>query len=153
MNPPSPMTPGSRQTKPPYPTAQQSPPSGGAASSWGAAPSRAMGGSPPSVRVSSFSPTNRGFPPLASCPLARCPSSAHSPAADETKVANDTTYSNSVKKAPLNISTRAMFSSIRVMPLPMGLPPSSFLRPPSLPSMRVLTTTLLRLVLPSHRTI
>ncbi len=29
--------------------------------SWGAAPSRAMGGFPPFVRVSSFSPTKRGF--------------------------------------------------------------------------------------------
>jgi hypothetical protein len=101
--PPPPMTPGSWQTKPPRPTAQQSPPSGGAARSQGAVPSRAMGGSPPSVRVSSFSPTNRGFPPLASCPLARCPSPAHSPAADETKVADDPTYINSVEEAPLVI--------------------------------------------------
>jgi hypothetical protein len=62
-----------------------------------------MGGSPPSVRMSSFSPTNRGFPPLASCPLAQRPSPAHSPAADETKAANDATYSNSVKEAPLVI--------------------------------------------------
>jgi hypothetical protein len=55
------------------------------------------------VRVSSFSPTNRGFPPLASCPLAQRPSPTHSPAADETKAADDATYSNSVKEAPLVI--------------------------------------------------
>jgi hypothetical protein len=63
-----------------------------------------MGGSPPSVRVSSFSPTNCGFRPLASCPLAQRPSHpAHSSAADETKAVNDATYSNSVKEAPLVI--------------------------------------------------
>jgi hypothetical protein len=99
------MTLGSWPTKPPHPTTQQSPPSGGGARSGGAAPSRAMGGSPPSVRVSSFSPTitNSGSPPLVSRPLARHPSPAHSPAADETKVADDATYSNSVEKAPLFI--------------------------------------------------
>jgi hypothetical protein len=101
--PPYPTTRGSWPTKPPHPTTQQSPPSGGGVCSGWAAPSRAMGGSPPSVRVSSFSPTitNCGFLPLASCPLARRPSPACCPAADETKVANDATYSNSVKDAPL----------------------------------------------------
>ncbi len=45
--------------KTPSPNSTKSLPSGGAAHSRGAAPSRAMGGSPPYVRVSSFSPTNR----------------------------------------------------------------------------------------------
>ncbi len=53
--------------------------------------------------MSAFSPTNRGFPPLAACPLAQRPSPSHSPAADETKAANDATYSNSVEEAPLVI--------------------------------------------------
>jgi hypothetical protein len=103
--PPPPTTPGSQPTKPPHPATQQTPPSGGGGTLWGGCAFKGYGGSPPSVRVSSFSPTitDRGFLPLASCPLAQRPSPAHSPVADETKVANDATYSNSIKEAQLVI--------------------------------------------------
>ncbi len=111
---------------------------------------KGYGGSPPSVRVSSFSPTNCGFLPLAACPLARCPSPAHSPAADETKAANDATYSNSVEEAPLVIFNEGNVLLNEGNAPTNGLPPSSLLRSPSLPLMRVPMTTLLRLVLSCH---